>query len=241
VSVLVADSGAVRTLTLNRPDKLNSFNSELYREAGDALAAAAVDDGVSVVILTGAGRAFSAGQDLDEMAALAAGSGGGSAFPVFVDALQSFPKPLIAAVNGVAVGIGMTLLAHCDLVLVDEGARMRTPFTALGVAPEAGSSVLFPVRMGWQQAARVLFTSDWVSAAEAVTLGLALQTCPPGTVLAAAGELAARIAQFPVSSLRATKTTLLDAQLPAVVRARGVEDQAFASIFAQRRASGDPT
>lgn len=234
--VLTTDEGAVRTITLNRPDKLNSFNTELYGAAAAALQDAATDDTVSVVVFTGAGRAFSAGQDLEEMAALASGaSDKGSDFPAFVDAIQAFPKPIIAAVNGVAVGIGMTLLPHCDLVLVDENARMRTPFTALGVAPEAASSVLFPARMGWQQAARILFTSDWVTAPEAVELGLALRVCAAGTVVAEAQALAATLAQFSVASLRATKQAMLDAQLPIVQRARGVEDAAFAKIFADRR------
>lgn len=236
MSVVVRDEGAVRVVSFDRPDKLNAFNRALYSAAGEALIAAADDDSVKVVVLTGEGRGFSAGQDLAEMAGLASGEDtGGSSFPLFVDALQSFPKPILAAVHGVAVGIGFTLLAHCDLVVVDETARLRTPFTALGVAPEAGSSVLFPIRMGWQQAARVLFTSDWVSAAEAVELGIALQVSPAGQALTDALALATRIAEFPLASLMATKATLLDAQLPAVQRARSVEDAAFARIFAERR------
>ncbi len=234
MSVLQRDDGAVRILTLDRPDKLNAFDSALYSAAGAALEQAAADDSISVVVLTGSGRAFSAGQDLAEMAVLAAG-GGSSAFPRFVDAIQAFPKPLIAAVNGLAVGIGMTLLPHCDLVLVDEQARMKTPFSSLGVPPEAASSLLFPVRMGWQQAARILFTSDWVSAAEAVELGLALQVCPAGTVVDEAVALGQRISGYSLASLKAIKATMLDAQLPLVRHARSVEDAAFAAIFAERR------
>jgi enoyl-CoA hydratase/carnithine racemase len=231
VSVTITNKGAVRVLTFDRPEKLNAFDSAQYQAAGDAVSAAAVDDSVHALVLTGVGRAFSAGQDLDEMAALARGEGTGSNFPHFVDAIAAFPKPLLAAVNGLAIGIGFTMLAHCDLVLIDETARCRTPFTQLGVAPEAASSALFPARMGWQQAARVLFTSDWVSAAEAVQFGIALQTCAAGTVLAETLELATRIAAFPLTSLTATKKTLLDAQLPVVQRARQVEDAAFAELF----------
>ncbi|HEY5153409.1 MAG TPA: enoyl-CoA hydratase-related protein, partial [Acidimicrobiales bacterium] len=215
-----------------------------------ALDAAAVDDEVAVVVITGAGRAFSAGQDLLEMAELAAGmatadpattevattdpGGNGSAvsgFPGLLDALQGFPKPLMAAVNGLGLGIGFTLLAHCDLVLIAEGARLKTPFTSLGVAPEAASSVLFPIRMGWQQAARVLFTSDWISATEAVELGVALRVCPPETMLDEALELAGRIAAMPISSLVVTKRLMLDAQLPLVIEARRREDAAFATVM----------
>jgi enoyl-CoA hydratase/carnithine racemase len=230
--ISVHDTDRVRLITFDRPDKLNAFDSALYAAAADALAEAAADDEhVHAVVLTGAGRAFSAGQDLGEMAALRKGSSHTSAFPRFVDEIQSFPKPLLAAVNGVAVGIGMTMLAHCDLVYVDEYARLRTPFTELGVPPEAASSLLFPARMGWQRAARLLFSSDWVSAHEAVTLGLALEVCPAGTVVERALAEARRIAAHPVTALRAAKTAMLDALLPAVRRARRVEDAGFAAIF----------
>ncbi len=143
--------------------------------------------------------------------------------------------------NGLAVGIGMTLLPHCDLVLVDETARLRTPFTELGVPPEAASSLLFPARMGWQQAARLLYTSEWITADEAVELGLALRSCPAGTVLAEAVALATKVASFPLVSLLAIKKAMLDAQVPLVRRARAVEEQAFAEIFSARRAAADPS
>ncbi len=236
MSVTVADDGAVRLIAFDRPHKLNAFDRELYSATGNALREAAADDSVNVVVLTGNGRAFSAGQDLAEMAALAAGTDtGGSGFPVLLDEVQSFPKPLVAAVNGLAVGIGLTLLPHCDLVLVDETARLRVPFSELGVPPEAASSLLLPARLGWQHAARLLFTSEWITAHEAVSLGLALDTCPAGTVVEHALALAARIAAFPLPALRAIKTTMLAAQLPAVREARRIEDQAFATIFAARR------
>src|SRR4249920_2160566 len=143
------DRDRVRLLTFNRPDRANAFNEELYHAAADALRAAATDDDVAVVVFTGAGKAFCAGTDLLEMAAAVdhgvdAGVGGESVsrngFPAFVDALQEFPKPLMAAVNGAAVGLGFTMLAHCDLVLVSDRARLLAPFTNMGVAPEAASS-----------------------------------------------------------------------------------------------------
>ena len=227
---------ACRLLTLDRPEALNAFNNALYDAAAEALQAAAEDPTVAVVVITGEGRAFSAGQDLLEMAELAAGLGGSddgaagqspsgddappSGFPGFLDALQSFPKPLIAAVNGLGLGIGFTMLAHCDLVFIAEGARLKTPFTSLGVAPEAASSALFPIRMGWQQAARVLFTSDWISAEEAIEMGIALRLCSPDTLLDETMELAGRIARMPISSLVVTKRLMLEAQLPLVRETR---------------------
>ena len=238
------DHDRVRLLILDRPEALNAFNGALYDAGREALLAAAADDDVAVVVITGEGRAFSAGQDLLEMAELASqpglGAEGGegdasasavSGFPGFVDALESFPKPLIAAVNGLGLGIGFTMLAHCDLVYIAEGARLKTPFTSLGVAPEAASSYLFPVRMGWQRAARILFTSDWISAEEAVEVGIALKVCTPDALLPETLELAGGIARMPISSLVTTKRVMLDAQLPHVREARERENAAFATLM----------
>ena len=240
----IEDHDRVRLLTLDRPEALNAFNAALYDAGRDALLAAAADDDVAVVVITGEGRAFSAGQDLLEMAGLAArmsgpgeglgsedGAAPASAFPAFVDALQAFPKPLLAAVNGLGLGIGFTMLAHCDLVFIAEGARLKTPFTSLGVAPEAASSYLFPMRMGWQRAARILFTSDWISAEEAVEVGIALQVCAPDALLPEALKLAGRIARMPISSLVTTKRVMLDAQLPHIRDARSREEAAFVTVM----------
>ncbi len=244
----IEDHGRVRLLTLDRPEALNAFNAALYDAGRDALLAAAADDDVAVVVITGEGRAFSAGQDLLEMAELASrhgqgGDGGAdedlaphqggdaSGFSGFLDALQSFPKPLVAAVNGLGLGIGFTMLAHCDLVFIAEGARLKTPFTSLGVAPEAASSYLFPMRMGWQRAAKILFTSDWISAEEAVEVGIASQVCAPDALLPEALELAGRISRMPISSLVTTKRVMLDAQLPAIRDARSREEAAFVTVM----------
>ena len=132
--VLVRDHGAVRVLTMNRPEVRNAFNVELYTGLAAALQAAKDDDGIKVVVLTGAGKVFSSGQDLEEMAALAAGNGpegAASGFPTLLDTVQDFDKPLIAAVNGAGVGLGFTLLGHVDLVLVSETARFKVPFAEL--------------------------------------------------------------------------------------------------------------
>ena len=115
------------------------------------------------------------------MAAVATGGDGsaaGSGFQDLLDLLVRFDKPLLAAVHGVGMGLGCTILGHVDLVLMDESARLRAPFAEMGVPPEAASSYLLPARMGWQQAARVLLASEWVTADEAVASGLALRTLP---------------------------------------------------------------
>jgi enoyl-CoA hydratase/carnithine racemase len=226
-----ADRPGVRVLTLNRPDALNAFDTPLYRAFGAALAAGRDDEAVKVAVVTGAGRAFSAGQDLDEMARLAAGEATESGFPVLLEALQAFDKPLVAAVTGAAVGIGFTMLPHCDIVLAADTARFRTPFAEMGVPPEAASSLLFPVTMGWQRAAEVLFTSPWLSAAEAVDCGIALRTVPPGDLLADALEVAGAIAAAPLRALRAIKGTMLAARSDAVAAARAREEAAFAEVL----------
>src|SRR5436305_3809348 len=145
--IRIDDDGRVRIVTLDRPDKLNAFNNALYAAATDALNAAVRDPNVAAVVIAGAGRAFSAGADVGEMADTASGSGSGGqhSFVDFVDLLAAFPKPLLAAVNGMALGIGATLLGYCDLVFMASTARVRCPFTDLAVAPEAGSSFTFPL------------------------------------------------------------------------------------------------
>jgi enoyl-CoA hydratase/carnithine racemase len=239
--LIAEDRDRVRLLTFNRPDRANAFNEELYHASADALRAAATDDDVAVVVFTGAGKAFCAGTDLLEMAqtvdAGVGGSGGEGAvtrdgFPAFVDVLQEFPKPLLAAVNGAAVGLGFTMLAHCDLVFVSDKARLLAPFTNMGVAPEAASSYLLPRRMGRQQASLSLFTSDWISAEDAVATGLAVQQCSPETLVDATMELATRIASKSLPSLMATKRLLLDAEREGIARARTLENQAFAELLA---------
>ena len=234
--VLTEDRDRVRLLTFNRPDRANAFNETLYHAAADALRAAATDDDVAVVVLTGAGKAFSAGTDLHEMAETVPDGTSErpsrTGFPAFVDVLQEFPKPLLAAVNGSAVGLGFTMLAHCDLVFVSDNARLLAPFTTMGVAPEAASSYLLPRRMGRQRASLSLFTSDWVTAEDAVATGLAVQQCRPESLVDETMALATRIASKSLPSLMATKRLLLDAEREGIVRARELENQAFAELLA---------
>ncbi len=182
MTLQISDDNRVRTLTLNRPDVLNAFNEELYHATALALRDAATDPDVAVVLLTGAGRAFSAGNDLNEMQQRITDptfNDRGSHFSTMIDALTDLPKPLICAVNGVGVGIGATILGYADLVFMSSTARLKTPFTSLGVAPEAASSYLLPRLMGRQNAAWLLMSSEWVDAAEAQRMGLAWKVCEP--------------------------------------------------------------
>jgi len=224
----VDDGDGVRLLTLDRPEALNAFNQDLWCATTDALTDAAADPAIGCVVITGAGRAFTAGQDLTEMADTAKFTDGEEpGYRVLMPVLESFPKPLVAAVNGVGVGIGMTMLPHCDIVFMAQGARLKAPFVSLGVTTEASASLLLPATIGWQEAAHLLFTEPWVDATEAVRLGLAWKACPPESLLDEAMAEARTIGAMSVPSLMATKQLMLAARADAVRVAREREELEF--------------
>lgn len=246
MTIRVECSDGVALAVIDRPERKNAFDREHYDALGGALDRLADDGETRVVIVTGAGGSFSAGQDLKEMAELAtnvakrsvdpasttnseSNDGAGSGFTVLLDALERFPLPLVAAVDGVAVGIGMTLLPWCDIVVVGRTARLRVPFTELGVPPEAASSLLFADRMGWQRAAELLLTSRWIDADEAVRYGLALESCDDP--LARAREIAVRIASLSPYSTRAVKSLMAAARRDTARSARAREEAMFADLF----------
>ena len=220
-------AGGVLLLTMNRPEKRNAFNNALYRDLRDALGDALESPAVRVVVLTGAGKGFSAGQDFAEMSAPPA-YGGPHGFPAFLDRLQAFDKPLIAAVNGAGSGLGLTMLLHCDLVYVAEDARLRCPFVTLGVVPEAASSYLLPLVVGFQHAAELLYTAAWIDARRAVEIGLAARVLSDADLLPAALAKATEIAAHPPNAVRQTKRLLLATRDALVREARAREDAAFA-------------
>jgi enoyl-CoA hydratase/carnithine racemase len=228
-TVLESLAGGVLQLTLNRPAQKNAFNTVQWRELRDALADARASDAVRAVVLTGAGGAFSAGQDLSEMAqsTTAPSAGGEHPFGAFLDELCRFDKPLVAAVNGVAVGIGLTILLHCDFVYVARGARLRAPFVTLGVVPEAASSYLLPLVVGWRAAQELLFGDGWLDAERAAAIGLATRACALDEVLPLAEAKAGELAALPPEALRHTKRLLLATRDAAVRAARAREDEAF--------------
>jgi enoyl-CoA hydratase/carnithine racemase len=213
----------VLDVTLNRPERLNSFTVAGYRQLTQLLAEAAADPAVHVVLVHGAGRAFSTGVDV------AAAFGEGSeerrreladAFGELVPALTTFPKPLLAAVHGYAVGFGCTMLLHFDLVLVADDARLRMPFVELGVGPEAASSVLLPERAGWQAAAWYLLSGEWIDGPTAVQLGIAWRECgSPEATLDEAHSVAARLAAGNPAATSAAKRLLVEGRRDPVLRA----------------------
>ena len=230
----VDDQNRVRTLTLNRPDVLNAFNEALYEATAEALRVAAEAPDVAVVLLTGAGRAFSAGNDLNEMQARITDpemANQGSHFTAMIDALTRFPKPLICAVNGVGVGIGTTILGYADLVFMSATARLKCPFTSLGVAPEAASSYLLPQLIGRQNAAWLLLSSEWVSAQEALAMGMVWKVCEPEELLAEARRHAEILAARPIPSLIAVKQSIVEPTRPDIAAATERENAHFAELL----------
>jgi len=215
--VLVSDHAAVRTLTLNRPSRLNAFTADSYRSLARLLVEADGDALIRVVLLRGAGRAFSSGVDLHALHERPeAGGELGETFDELLDVLVSLQKPLVGAVHGAAVGFGATILLHCDLVLVADDARLRFPFTSLHTAPEAGSSLLLPSLAGPQRAAELLFTSRWIDAPDAVEAGIALRRCAPERLAAEAMELATTVAAQPPDAVAAAKRLLRAGRSDAV-------------------------
>ena len=229
----IDDADRIRTITLDRPEALNAFNEALYDATTDALLDAAVDNSVAVVVLTGTGRAFSAGTDVVEMAQRNTGGieAGRHGFPGLVDQLVAFPKPLICAVNGLALGIGATMLALSDLVFMSTEARVRCPFTDLAVAPEAASSFTFPAMLGRHDATWILLSSQWFSAEECREMGLAWKVTAPEELLDVTMAHARVLASKSISSLMESKRTIIAALEPQIIAARERENAAFAHLM----------
>jgi enoyl-CoA hydratase/carnithine racemase len=232
----IRDTDRIRIITLNRPEALNAFNEALYDATTEALMAAADDPTVAVVVITGTGNAFSAGTDVKEMALRNQGGdfqSGVHGFPGLVDQLAAFPKPLICAVNGMALGIGTTMLALSDLVFMSTEARCRCPFTALGVAPEAASSYTFPVLLGRHNATWALMSSEWLSAEECREMGLAWRVCEPDELLEETLRHARVLSSKSISSLVECKRAITDALQEPIAAARQRENAAFGRLLGQ--------
>ncbi len=233
--LLVENDRRVRTLTLNRPDALNAFNEALYDATAIALREAAEDHTVAVVVLTGSGRAFSAGTDLLEMAARGTDPAfvpGQYGFAGMIDTLIEFPKPLLLAVNGIGLGIGTTIVGFADLVFMSTSARLKCPFTDLAVAPEAASSYTFPRQVGWQNAFWALLSSDWIGAAEAKEMGLVWKVCEPDDLMAETMRHALHLAAKPISSLVESKAAMKAPFRAEIDAARLRENAAFQKLMA---------
>ena len=219
--VLRGVSNGVLTLTLNRPDKKNALTRAMYAALADAIDEAGHDPDVRCILIQAEGNTFTAGNDLGDFAvnsAMAATSAMAAAagnewrlVNPFILALANATRPIVAAVNGRAVGIGTTMLLHCDLVFVADDALLTTPFVNLALVPEAASSLLLPARIGHARAFAMFVLGEAVDAAQAVAWGLANAQCPVAELRAKARAAADAIAARPPAAVGITKSLMRDA------------------------------
>ena len=229
MSVRVADpEPGIRLVTIDRPERRNALDRAAYAGLTAALDAAGGDAGVRAVVLTGAGGCFTAGNDIRDFQDV--GTGGDSPGLTFLKALRACPKPVVAAVEGHAVGIGTTLLLHCDLAYAGAGARFRLPFTALGLSPEGGSSYLLPLAAGTKRAAELLMLGEPFTAADAASAGLVNAAVPEGAALDTAMAKARSLAALPPASIAATKRALRRGHADSVARALAEEAEVFHAL-----------
>jgi enoyl-CoA hydratase/carnithine racemase len=224
----------ILTLTFARPDKKNALTNLMYGALADALLAAEADPAVRVVVIRGEGDMFTAGNDVGEFAAIATGAFRGERHVTrFLDAIARATKPLVAAVQGRAVGIGTTMLLHCDFVLLAEDAQLSTPFVNLALVPEAASTLLMPSRIGYARAYEMFALGEIVDAKTALHLGIANRVVPLAKLHAEAAAIAHRLAKLPAGSLAATKRLMRN---PEVLTA---QIAAESKLFAERLATAE--
>lgn len=229
--ILIAEQqDGLLTLTLNRPDKRNALNTELYKQLVAALREAAADEEVHVLLLQGQQDCFTAGNDLADF------MGKSSLEPddpilQFLHTLADFPKPVVAAVAGPAVGIGTTILLHCDLVYLGDNARLQLPFVELGLVPEFASSLLLPRLVGHLKAAELLLLAEAIDAEEALRLGLANKVVAADGLLSLAREQGLKLAAKPPRALQKSKALLKQELKQAVHFVIDLEARAFAQAL----------
>jgi enoyl-CoA hydratase/carnithine racemase len=208
--ILIERADGILTLRMNRPDKKNALTRVMYSAMTDAINAAQTDDTIRVIVFFGVPGAFSAGNDLMDFMNAGAGAGLGNEVLAFLAAIAETTKPLVAGVDGLAIGIGTTLLMHCDYALAAEGSLLRTPFVDLGLVPEAGSSLIGPAIMGYQNAFAMLALGEDFSAEDAFAAGLVRKVTTRENLEAETLGVAKRIAAKPPEALRLSRMLLRD-------------------------------
>jgi enoyl-CoA hydratase/carnithine racemase len=235
----------VLEITFARPEKKNALSNAMYSKASAALENAQTDSSIRVVLLSSEGDAFTSGNDLADFAGVAAGGREELQAARFIRALANAEKPLIAAVPGLAVGVGMTMLLHCDLVFVADSAKLSAPFVNLALVPEAASSLLLTARIGHARAFALFAMGESLSGAEAFSLGLANKMLPKDEVIPAARAAARALAEKPLGAVVATKKLMRESE--AILARMAQEGKVFGerlktaearevfSAFAERR------
>ncbi len=230
MSIKTATLNGVATIEIARPEKKNALTMAMYQAMADAIDAAKADAAVRALLITGQPGIFTSGNDLEDFMQRPPGSGSDAeASPVgqFMRALLDCDKPVVAAVTGAAIGIGTTLLLHCDLVYVADEARLAMPFASLGLVPEFASSLLLPQRIGQARAAEKLLLGDPFSGADAVELGLANAVLPAPEVLPHARRVAERFNALPPGAVRDAKRLLRAPQAEAIRTTIATEGKLF--------------
>jgi enoyl-CoA hydratase/carnithine racemase len=217
--VLVERKGAVLTITLNRPEKRNALTPAMYGVIADALTSAGEGSSVRVILLTGTGDAFTSGNDVGGFLDAPPSSGESPVFR-FLTALSSADKPVVGAVNGLAIGVGTTMLLHCDLVYAARSAMFSVPFVNLALVPEAASSLLLPRRIGHARAAELFLLGGRLDAARADAMGLVSAVFDDSRLLDEALQRAAALAAKAPTSVRATKALMKRGEEPIADRMR---------------------
>jgi enoyl-CoA hydratase/carnithine racemase len=222
--ITIRREGAIQILSFNRPEKMNALTREMYAGLANGLNEAAGDFAVRAVVITCEGDHFTAGNDIADFLANPP-TNEDSDVARFLGSLLEFPKPLIAAVKGNAVGVGTTMLLHCDVVIAGPTAKFSMPFASLGLVPEAGSSYLFPLLVGYQRAAKIFLTGESFDADSALHMGLVASIA--SDPLREAMEIANHIAQQPPQAMINTKALLKASKHDAVAAVMKAEFELF--------------
>lgn len=226
--ILTTENQGVFTITLNRTDKKNALTNDMYKQLCQYFDYAEQTPSIHCVVIQGNEQCFCAGNDLhdfiqcsadDELAALD-----------FIKVLSEFTKPLVAGVAGVAVGIGTTLLLHCDMVIAANNSKFKLPFTQLGLCPEAGSSLLLTQKVGPNKAFELMVLGNTFNAEQALSYGITNQTCQPDELLALTADVAQTIANLPVESVMTSRKLIRQANKTALSQIMSAESQAFSHL-----------
>lgn len=235
MDILSTTENGLLTLQFNRPARKNAITAVMYQTMADALVAANDDKAIRAILIAGHPEIFTAGNDLDDFMKNSAPVPGVAADEravfQFMRALIGCAKPVIAAVSGAAIGIGTTLLLHCDLVYCADNARFSMPFTQLGLCPEFGSSLLFTQLAGYPRAAEKLLLGDAFTAQEAYAMGLVSKVLAAGELLPFAQKQAARLIALPAASVRTTKALMRAPRKEATFAAIAAENERFGAML----------
>lgn len=234
MDILTHKENGILSISFNRPEKKNAITSAMYQAMADALTEAETDSSVRAILIMGKPEIFTAGNDLEDFMKNAASLASSTTVPPvyqFMQALNNSGKPVIAAVSGAAVGIGTTLLMHCDLIYLADNAKLSMPFTQLGLCPEFASSMIFQNIVGYQRAAEKLMLGEAFNAQEAYQMGFVNKVLPLEELLPYALQQAAKLAALPAASVRVTKALMKSGQPAAIASKMKEENQHFAAML----------